>query len=269
MEDHKRRAPSLNRGPSVLRVALAIIGTGCANRCSVSTIRRGQILLVSNSLIDTSSCDVALSASCVLDVARLTDCAVATHTTLKERLEEVVKHAGVKKAAELERRANLHRGYLSRPLSGERTFLAWDHADRLGEVTGISTEWIMSGRGEKFRVADGDGTASRARAPVAAEPKPDPRASALASLETALSFAFDGTRHHIRDCDAVRAVLRDSLEITVSDTELREAARLWLDAAMELRLQGMAVTVGTLMLRVTLDLCSHRASPDEVEVSSD
>jgi transcriptional regulator with XRE-family HTH domain len=108
---------------------------------------------------------------------------------------------------------------------------------------------------------------------VERDPTPpfDP-ADAVSPLEAALSHAFDGTRHLVRDLDAVRAVLRNSFQMQASDTDLVEAARRWLDGAAQLRAEGVAVTVGNLVFRVTVGRkpsAHDRATAERTDVEAE
>lgn len=71
-------------------------------------------------------------------------------------------------------------------------------------------------------------------------------------LDAALAHAFDATAHALRDLDAVRSALRGSVQLQAPESDLRTAARRWLDAAAAIRAEGGTATYDELLFRVTI-----------------
>lgn len=87
----------------------------------------------------------------------------------------------------------------------------------------------------------------------------------VSPLEAALAEAFDKARHTLRDVDAVRLALRNHHQRQATGVDLIEAARIWLDAAADLRRGGETVTLEALLVRVTLGRYSAHGRRDARE----
>lgn len=103
--------------------------------------------------------------------------------------------------------------------------------DAIAKAAGVSTEWLVSGRGEPIAIDD--------------------FATIESPIDSAISAAYSHEKHTLKDLDAVRNVFRSTAFSIDPDTDLVEAARSWLNAAAKLRKIGQAVTTESLMVAVT------------------
>lgn len=88
--------------------------------------------------------------------------------------------------------------------------------------------------------------------PAIEEPPASAPDDTLSPLEAALGSAFDKGRHTVRDIAAVQLALRSFHRREATEGDLVGAARVWLDAAADLRRRGEAVTLEALLYRVTI-----------------
>jgi transcriptional regulator with XRE-family HTH domain len=88
---------------------------------------------------------------------------------------------------------------------------------------------------------------------------------AVSPLEAALGAAFDSTRHTVRDIAAVQVALRAFHRRETTEGDLVEAARVWLDAAADLRRRAELVTLEALLYRVTVG----KPSPHKARVAAE
>lgn len=71
-------------------------------------------------------------------------------------------------------------------------------------------------------------------------------------LELALGHAFDADRHMLRDANMVLSAFGQVKLPITSEVELRGLCRQWLDAAAELRGEGVPITSASLSAQVSL-----------------
>lgn len=163
--------------------------------------------------------------------------AVAT-TALKDRLAAAMAHAGLSQA-ELERRARLTRGFMSRPLREDRKRVDPQYLEAIARVCGVSFEWLSTGTGEML---------SQARpaepAPVALPSLPRIVRGEISPLVRAALLAYRSGPWEPEDVIAVLDVLRSGqgmVPLEDEETAVRVMSR-WLRAAARLRAQGQPVT---------------------------
>lgn len=155
--------------------------------------------------------------------------------TLAERVRAALEHAGLRQT-QVEERAKLSAGYMSRVLHGQRVHVDAVRMERVAAACGVDFEWLSTGRGTMLprRGAAGDDVA-QASAPDAVDP-----------LEEALAAAFRQGSFSLADLDAVREHVRGGAALLRGKEHLVDAARSWLLAAAALRKTSTPVTFATL-----------------------
>lgn len=148
--------------------------------------------------------------------------------------------------AELAQRSGLSQEAISRIENGRIRGLMQPTQDALATALETSVSWLRGGAGE-----GGGGRGERAAEPEAStelvmEPDEDD------PLMVAIGHAFDWRRHTVVDSYAVLRALRETDRRLLEDADLRAVARRWLDAASALRREGITVTSGNLLLRLTV-----------------
>lgn len=176
-----------------------------------------------------------------MNLAVVPDSCQRTMSTLADRIKQAIEHAGLNQA-QVETRAKLSKGYLSRVASGSREPKTGNLA-AIASACGVDVGWLSTGSGPMTRPGV---TVVRDDAP------PVDLSDAVSPLEAAIGAAFKAERHTIRDIDAVRKVLRSSGQLQATDADLKAAAEAWLDAAAQLRREDLPVTTELLLFRVTV-----------------
>ncbi len=161
-------------------------------------------------------------------------------STLADRVRAAMEHAGLNQK-QIEERARLSLGYLSRVLHGQRERVDAARLDRIANACGVDFEWLSTGKGAMTsrRAADVEGAAPGAEAE---ESNP---------LEDALAAAFRQGSFALADLDVVRALLRNGAALLRDKEHLVDAARSWLHAAAALRRASTPVTFATLAWQMT------------------
>ncbi len=165
-------------------------------------------------------------------------------TSLAERVRAAMEHAGMNQK-QLETRARLSLGYMSRVLNGQRERIDASRIDRIAAACGVDFEWLSTGKG---------GMVSRraeARGDVAVEPVEPAPAEESNPLEDALAAAFRQGSFALADLDAVRALVRNGAALLRDKEHLVDASRSWLLAAASLRKANTPVTFATLAWQMT------------------
>lgn len=149
--------------------------------------------------------------------------------------------------------------YISKIERGDNNVSTIDARRKLARGFGLSVAQLEAYLEGRVPLA---ATVRLVRAPEAAEevleddgPPPDPphpEDEEVDPLEPALLWALDRERHSMRDLDAVRSVVRGTARMSAPGADLVHAARAWLDAAARLRKRGVAVTLESLLMEITL-----------------
>lgn len=177
------------------------------------------------------------------------NCTMATDDAepeLARRMTRVLKHLGMNQK-DAEKHLGLGAGFLSRYVTGERKSMK-SSVLALFAAKGINPGWLATGTGEMLlpKAARADG------------PSPSPEESEdggdgdESPLERALRFAFDPTKHILRDATVVQDVLRGTHQLQDQSTDLVEAARAWLDTAASLRKDGVQPTAKEMLWRMSV-----------------
>lgn len=174
-------------------------------------------------------------------------------STLAARLGEALVHSGLNQR-EVEQRAELSRGYLSRVVGGERVRVDAGRLQKIAQATGVMFAWLSTGQGPKLAPLGEAPEAERAeRAERVERDEHNP-------FELALAEAFREGPFALSDLDAVRGLLRRGATLLRHEVNLVEAASTWLRAAAMLRVEGRPVTIETLVYRVALGTSPREAS---------
>lgn len=183
--------------------------------------------------------------------------------TFVERLEDLRKQLGWT-WSEWERQAKLNPRHLSAILNRARARADfrpdWTTLRALAKAASVTPEWLAEG--------DGDAALSpKQSTPVTRlerDPVPHLDTSHLSRpLDRAIGHAFDPKRHDWADGQAVIQALDGLNRHDRPEADLIEAARRWLDAAHDLRREGIPVTAETLLDRITFGKGPVRPGPDE------
>ena len=148
-------------------------------------------------------------------------------------------HAGLTQA-ELERRARLTRGFMSRPLREERKRVDPEYLQAIARACGVSYEWLATGTGEMFEPP----TKPPADTPLALPLPPRVVREDTPPLVRAALLAYRHGPWEPEDVLAVLDVLRSGQGMVPMETEEQAVAIMtrWLRAAARLRAQGLPVT---------------------------
>lgn len=162
-------------------------------------------------------------------------------STLADRVRGAMEHAGLNQK-QVEERARLSLGYMSRVLHGQRERVDAARLDRIANACGVDFEWLSTGKGVM--------TARRAPE-VEPEVAAEPEREESNPLEDALAAAFRQGSFALADLDAVRALVRNGAALLRDKEHLVDAARSWLHAASALRKTATPVTFATLAWQMT------------------
>lgn len=173
-------------------------------------------------------------------------------TKLDDRLRRALNHAGLNQK-QLEDRAGLTRGYLSRVVNGERSRVEAGKLSRIAHACGVDFAWLSTGEGAMLPTS----VTSTAAPPPATREEPSPEGGVTVQRDTnnpfevALADAFRrGKDFVLGDLDAVRGLLRNGASLLKDEANLVEAATSWLRAVSTLRRDGRPVTFETAMYRM-------------------
>ncbi len=162
-------------------------------------------------------------------------------STLADRVRAAMEHAGLNQK-QVEERAKLSLGYMSRVLHGQRERVDAARLDRIANACGVDFEWLSTGKG---------GMTSRRATDVEGTPTAAPEHEESNPLEDALAAAFRQGSFALADLDVVRALLRNGAALLRDKEHLVDAARSWLHAAAALRKTSTPVTFATLAWQMT------------------
>lgn len=175
-------------------------------------------------------------------------------TKLDERLRRALHHAGLNQK-QLEDRAGLTRGYLSRVVNGERSRVEAGKLSRIAHACGVDFAWLSTGDGAMLPAS----VTTTATPPPPSATRDEPVTEGAVTVqrdtnnpfEVALADAFRrGKDFVLGDLDAVRGLLRNGASLLKDEANLVDAATSWLRAVSTLRRDGRPVTFETAMYRM-------------------
>lgn len=172
-------------------------------------------------------------------------------STLAERLSRALTHSGFNQR-EVETKAGLSKGYLSRLVGGERARVDAGRLQKIATATGVDFAWLSTGAGPMLAPFGAAPTES-------ASPETRVERDDDNPFEAALAEAFRAGEYALSDLDAVRALLRHGATLLRHEVNLSDAAGFWLRAAAMLREEGRPVTVETLVYRMALGTSPREA----------
>jgi len=150
--------------------------------------------------------------------------------------------------------STISQGTISRIEKGETENPDSKTLQAIAHGLGIGAEELLGGTTAVSALSP---TQSERELPTAMNPN-----EAESPLEAAIGYAYDKSRHSLRDTDAVRAALRENTRSLFSESEMIEAATYWLDVAARLRRRGDLVTAQSLLLEVTRENLRRHETAD-------
>jgi transcriptional regulator with XRE-family HTH domain len=162
-------------------------------------------------------------------------------STLADRVRAAMEHAGLNQK-QVEERAKLSLGYMSRVLHGQRERVDAARLDRIANACGVDFEWLSTAKGAMT---------SRRAVDAEVEAPAEGDHEAPTPLEDALATAFRQGNFALTDLDAVRGLVRNGAALLRDKEHLVDAARSWLHAAAALRKASTPVTFATLAWQMT------------------
>lgn len=163
-----------------------------------------------------------------------------TTSTLAERLQKALDHAGLT-MAQLEVEAELGKGFLSRPLAGERKTMNVEFQKRIARVCGVSFLWLSTGDGPMRGSGD---------EPPPSEPETEASDEDTSPLVRALFRVMDPDKFAEQDFKSARRALVETFAYSKDGEPVDTRARQALVAAKSLRLEGLLVTNAGILSRV-------------------
>lgn len=165
-----------------------------------------------------------------------------TSSTLAERLQKAMDRAGLNQA-QLEIEAQLGKGYLSRPLAGQRAKIDVQYLERIAGACEVSFKWLSTGKGPMLG-SDVDESAHSESEP-AEQPTED-----TSPLVRALFRVMNPDAYTEQDFRAARRALVETYAFAKEGTSADDRAKQALDAARSLRLDGLLVTNAGIASRI-------------------
>jgi transcriptional regulator with XRE-family HTH domain len=155
---------------------------------------------------------------------------------LATRLKAAMAHAGLNQT-QLEQKAGLTEGYMSRPLKGERSNMAGERLTRIAKACGVNPVWLMTGDGSMLAPHEPPRELT-----VERDTTPPPQMhDDETPLERAITAAFDPTRYSRHDLNAAADAAR-TLHRWAKTGSDPSWARDFLEAAKRMRVEGEPTT---------------------------
>lgn len=172
-------------------------------------------------------------------------------TSLRERVDQVLptlSAKGIRSLREWCRVADVSESYLNRRMHSPGERPDFKKFQRLADAAGVDAQWLAYGE-EAGVAAPG----------LSVEREPEPHVPDDDELppETALFRVMDPARYNARDFDLARATIRQTHRYTVANTDLEEMARSYLEAARQIRAEGLEPTVQGVLARAFVGKTRH------------
>lgn len=162
---------------------------------------------------------------------------------------------------ELEVKANLKKGYLSRPLGGGRTRLSIPYLRQIADACEVDYTWLSTGTGEMAGL-------QRQSPPSSPAPTESVESSdETQSLVTALFRVMDPTAFTEADFLAARRALVDTFAYAKDGTSVGERALTALRSARSLRLDGLPVHTASILSRAAFGRIPETAQQARVDAN--
>ena len=188
-----------------------------------------------------------------LTAAAVDSCAM----NLRDRLRAAVERSGLR-PSEVERRAGLTAGYLSRPLNAGVRRMDEDKVAAIARVLGVSAAWLGAGEGDMDARPREASTPARDPGPVRSVPDEAP------PLQIAVLLAYRQGEYTPEDALTVLRLVQSGQGLIEGDGEDLVRVMLgWLTAAKRLRLAGKAVTIPAIAWELASVAAEANACRDE------